>query len=312
MAVLYFGDPQGALALLERGVPVCGVVHGRRGGPGLRRLLPRLGAVPRWHRPDLEDPAVVGALGALHPTLLVAGFYPRRIPASVLALAPGVNVHPSDLPRWRGPDPTHWTIRAGDTRTAVCVHWLTDGLDEGDVLLREPVEVEPRESAGHLAERLETLGAQRLADVAARRSRSTGGRPPERWTAWCARRRRIPARSQVSGTSCWWSSRDARSTPEPSSRSTRARRTCGKAARTCAVAWAPTASIAFSWAGRAVGVGRWLASSSDPGCVRPVSVESMGWVCLRFVSCVYHSVRSAQTNTWDSESARRSPSSKSP
>lgn len=168
MAALYFGDPQGALALLERGVPVCGVVHGRRGGPGLRRLLPRLGAVPRWHRPDLEDPAVVGALGALHPTLLVAGFYPRRIPASVLALAPGVNVHPSDLPRWRGPDPTHWTIRAGDTRTAVCVHWLTDGLDEGDVLLREPVEVEPRESAGHLAERLETLGAQRLADVAAR------------------------------------------------------------------------------------------------------------------------------------------------
>ncbi len=168
MPALYFGDPQGALALLDRGVPVCGVVHGRRGGPGWRRLLPRLAGVPRWQRPDLDDPATLAALRALQPTLLVAGFYPRRIPAAVLALAPGINVHPSDLPRWRGPDPTHWTVRAGDRQTAVCVHWLTSGLDEGDVLLRQTVEVGARESAGRLAERLEALGADRLADVATR------------------------------------------------------------------------------------------------------------------------------------------------
>ncbi len=166
--VLYFGDPRGALALLGRGLTLCGVVHGRRGGPGWRALVPRLGGVPRWTRPDLADPRVLGALAATAPTRIAAGFYPRRIPGPVLALAPGLNVHPSNLPRWRGPDPTHWTIRAGDTHTAICVHELTEGVDEGDVLVRESVGVRPRESAGALAARLEARGAELLAETVAR------------------------------------------------------------------------------------------------------------------------------------------------
>ena len=167
-SVLYFGDPQGALALLERGVHLAGVVHGRRGGPGARRLAPLLAGTPRWRSPDLRDAEVCRELAAVTPSLLVAGFYPRQISAQVLDLARGINVHPSDLPRWRGPDPTHWAIRSGDTTTAICVHLLTEGLDEGDVLLREVVSIGSRESAGHLAARLEARGAQLLADVAVR------------------------------------------------------------------------------------------------------------------------------------------------
>lgn len=168
MSVLYFGDPRGALALLDRGITPVGVVHGRTGGPGWLKLLARLGDVPRWTRPTLTDPAVVAALAALKPTLIVGSFYPRRIPPAVLALAPGINVHPSDLPRWRGPDPCGWAIRAGDAETAICVHWLTEGLDEGDILLREAVAIGPRETGGQLADRLEARGAALNADVAAR------------------------------------------------------------------------------------------------------------------------------------------------
>lgn len=166
--VLYFGDPQGGLALLARGIRPVGVVHGRTGGPGWLRFVPQVRDLPRFMKPDLHDAEVLGTLAALAPTLIVAGFYPRRIPPAVLALAPGINVHPSDLPRWRGPDPTHWTIRVGDPTTALCVHRLTDGLDEGDLLFREVVDVQPRETAGHLAERLESRGAEVLADVAVR------------------------------------------------------------------------------------------------------------------------------------------------
>lgn len=169
MSVLYFGDPRGAIALLDRGVALAGVVHGRRGGPGWIRLLRRLGDdVPRQTLPDLRDPAVVAGLAARAPKLIVGCFYPRRIPPAVLALAPGINVHPSDLPRWRGPDPCAWAIREGDAHTALCVHWLTEGLDEGDVLLRERIEIGPRETGGALAERLEARGASLIANVAAR------------------------------------------------------------------------------------------------------------------------------------------------
>ncbi|MCB9526183.1 MAG: hypothetical protein H6702_22790 [Myxococcales bacterium] len=166
--ILYFGDPQGALALLDRGVPLVGVVHGRPGGPGWQALVPRVRHLPRWFKPDLEAPEVVAALAALKPTLLVSGFYPRRIPPPVLALAPGVNVHPSDLPRWRGPDPAWWAIREGDAHTAVCVHDLAQGLDEGAVLYREAVAIGPRESGGHLAVRMERKAAEVLGAVVAR------------------------------------------------------------------------------------------------------------------------------------------------
>lgn len=171
MKVLYFGDPRGALALLDRGITPVGLVHGRRGGPGQRTLAGRLKAIdplPRWTRPDLDDPAVVAALARLAPDLIVAAFYPRRIPKAVLDLAPGINVHPSDLPRWRGPDPCTWAIRSGDAATALCVHRLTEGLDEGDILVREPVPIGPRATSGSLAERMEARGAALIAEVAAR------------------------------------------------------------------------------------------------------------------------------------------------
>jgi hypothetical protein len=163
--ILYFGDPAGGNALLDRGLTLVGVVHGRRGGPGIRRFMPRVKHLPRWSLPDLV--ATRDVLAALQPDLIVAAFYPQRIPAEVLSIAPGVNVHPSDLPRWRGPDPCVWAIRAGDTETAVCVHWLTSGLDEGDVLRRLPVTIGRRETGGRLAERLQALGAEAVADVAA-------------------------------------------------------------------------------------------------------------------------------------------------
>lgn len=166
--VLYFGEPRGVSHLLDRGVNVVGVVHGRPGGIGHRAMVPRVKHLPRWRKPDLANPEIVAELAALEPTLLVSCFYPRRIPAPVLALAPGVNVHPSDLPRWRGPDPAWWAIREGDPHTAVCVHDLAEGLDEGDVIFRERVAIKPRESGGALALRMEALAAERLADVVAR------------------------------------------------------------------------------------------------------------------------------------------------
>lgn len=168
--ILYFGDPAGALQLLARDLPLAGVIHGRRGGAGWSTLLPKLKALgtPRWTLPDLDDPATVAAFAALKPTLIVSAFYPRRIPKAVLDLAPGINVHPSDLPRWRGPDPTFWTLRSGDATTAVCVHQLTEGLDEGDILGRWPTPVGAKETAGGLSARLEAEGAARIAEVAAR------------------------------------------------------------------------------------------------------------------------------------------------
>lgn len=168
MSVLYFGDPEGALALLDEGITLCGIVHGRSGGRGRRRLLKRVGDLPRFNGLDLKSDAALKRLSALKPSRLVSGFYPHIIPAQILALAPGVNVHPSLLPRWRGPDPCVWAIRAGDVETGITVHVLTEALDEGPILAQRRIPIEPGESGQRLAERLEPISARYLAEIVAR------------------------------------------------------------------------------------------------------------------------------------------------
>ena len=171
MGILYFGDPQGVLQLLEDRIEIVGIVHGRIGGPSWRKLFAFMKSnnvsIPRWRRPDLNDPTIVAALSKTQPELLVSCFYPDLIPPDVLALAPGLNVHPSDLPQWRGPDPIIHTILSGQSKTAICIHELVPELDAGDIYHRVSVPVDPKSDAGALSESLEAKGADMMAKFAA-------------------------------------------------------------------------------------------------------------------------------------------------
>ncbi len=72
------------------------------------------------------------------------------------------NLHGSILPRWRGAAPIQRAVMAGDAVTGVQVMRMTEGLDEGPVLLSETVRIGPLDTAGSLAERLSQVGAQLL------------------------------------------------------------------------------------------------------------------------------------------------------
>lgn len=167
MRILYFGDPRAALALLElntEAIELCGIIHGRSGGEGAKKLgsaLKKSGAnIPRWRLPELNDLETVQSIAKTSPDLIVSVFYPRLIPKLVLELAPGINVHPSALPKWRGPDPSFWVIAQQEPETAITIHRLSDQLDEGNILYQEQVKVRPRESGGALAVRLERQAAK--------------------------------------------------------------------------------------------------------------------------------------------------------
>ncbi len=70
-----------------------------------------------------------------------------------------LNLHASLLPRWRGAAPVARAIMAGDTETGVMVMRMEAGLDTGPVAMSERVPIGADTTAGELAERLATLGA---------------------------------------------------------------------------------------------------------------------------------------------------------
>ena len=76
-----------------------------------------------------------------------------------------INLHPSDLPRWRGAAPLQRTILAGDTDTACCTMLMDAGLDTGDVLVRHRFPVPDGMSFGMLHDAMGKIGASLMVET---------------------------------------------------------------------------------------------------------------------------------------------------
>lgn len=179
MRVLFAGSPPLAVASLEsvhrrhsiiavltnpdrpagrRGAPVPTPVKARARELGLRVLQPM--------RLDADAVEEVRELGC---DLLVVVAYGRIFPREFLEVFPrgGVNLHPSLLPRHRGPSPISAAILAGDEETGVSVQRLAPRMDSGDILRVQRVPLTGRETTGFLSEALGRLGAELLAEALA-------------------------------------------------------------------------------------------------------------------------------------------------
>lgn len=89
-----------------------------------------------------------------------------------------LNLHGSLLPRWRGAAPIQRAIMAGDAQTGVQIMQMSEGLDEGPVLLSETVAISPRDTAASLSERMAHIGAGLWPRALAALERG-GGQPVE-------------------------------------------------------------------------------------------------------------------------------------
>ena len=103
----------------------------------------------------------------LAPDLVCVVSYGVILPKSFLKIpALGcINVHPSMLPKYRGPAPIQWAILNGDNETGVSIMYLDAGMDSGDIILQEKVEIGEDETTGELWNRLSGIGARLLTKV---------------------------------------------------------------------------------------------------------------------------------------------------
>jgi len=88
---------------------------------------------------------------ALEPDLVISATFPRRIPPEVTSIPRygALNVHPSLLPRWRGPNPQR-AIYEGDDVIGVTLHRMDPEFDAGPILGRRAMERPPDMTAQDL------------------------------------------------------------------------------------------------------------------------------------------------------------------
>ena len=102
------------------------------------------------------------------PDILVVASYGRIIPKDILDFFERkrrLNVHPSLLPRWRGPAPIHWAILSGDRETGITICTVDEKVDSGDILAQKIVELSQKETYPELEEKLARLGGDLLLEV---------------------------------------------------------------------------------------------------------------------------------------------------
>src|SRR5438132_8817992 len=128
-------------------------------------------AQPRSLRLDGRFPddaqAARRALLDARPDVLVVAAYGLILPPWVLELPQhgAINIHGSLLPRWRGAAPIHRAIEAGDTRTGITIMQMDAGLDTGDMLLAQAVDILPDDTTATLHDRLAALGARLVVEA---------------------------------------------------------------------------------------------------------------------------------------------------
>jgi methionyl-tRNA formyltransferase len=105
--------------------------------------------------------SVIDALEDLNADVACVVAYGQILPQRALdAPKDGcLNLHGSLLPRWRGAAPVQRAIMAGDAQTGVQIMQMAKGLDTGDVLLSETVDILPTDTAGSLSDRMAQVGA---------------------------------------------------------------------------------------------------------------------------------------------------------
>lgn len=107
------------------------------------------------------------AFSALDLDIAIVVAYGLLLPKPILD-APKygcLNIHPSLLPRWRGAAPLQRTIEAGDAKTSVQIMAMDEGLDTGDIYMREDFDIGPNETYGSLSIKCANIGAKLLLET---------------------------------------------------------------------------------------------------------------------------------------------------
>ena len=179
-----FAEPTFEALLSEFGADVVGLVtqperdagnkrgSTRQTGQGMSAIAQRRDVAVAQPE-SVNTPEGLEQLRQMRPDLLVVAAYGQILSKDVLSIPTRgtINVHASLLPKYRGAAPVAYAILNGENQTGVTIIKVTPGLDSGDMIVREAIDILPHDTTGSLEARLAQLGAK-LAVTAVRKYQS--------------------------------------------------------------------------------------------------------------------------------------------
>ncbi len=179
MRLVFMGTPVFVIPVLDAlfqdsNIEITGVYTppDRRQGRGRSSQMPPVKAyavehgLPVFQPVSLRRKEVQQELASLKAEVIVVAAYGKILPSAVLNMPPSgcLNLHPSRLPKYRGPSPVITTILEGDETTGVTLMLLDESMDTGPIIAQRDQAVSPEDTAETLTAALFKLGASLLSE----------------------------------------------------------------------------------------------------------------------------------------------------
>lgn len=179
MNIVFFGTSEFAMPVLHRLIEsnhkVLAVVtqpdrqKGRRLklSPPPTKVLAKAKNIPVFQPDDASNKDSISCLKKFDADLFVVVAFGQILKKEVLELPKiySVNIHGSLLPRYRGAAPTNWAIINDDKVSGVTVIKMNEKMDEGDIILKKEITIDPDDTNITLSEKLSDLGADALMET---------------------------------------------------------------------------------------------------------------------------------------------------
>ncbi len=175
--IVFMGTPDFAKESLEEiynaGHNILAVVTNpdRPKGRGMKLILSPVKDFALEHNISIYQPErikenfeFINEIKELKPDLICVVAYGKILPKEILEIPPYgcINLHGSLLPKYRGAAPIQWAVINGDKTTGVTTIYMNEGMDSGDIILKEEVQILENETTGELWNRMSKIGAQLL------------------------------------------------------------------------------------------------------------------------------------------------------
>lgn len=192
MRVVFMGTPEFAVPTLEALLEVHEVVGvftqpDKPKGRGKAMAFPPVKEkalehnIPVYQPVKIREEAVVEEIRRMEPEAIVVVAFGQILPESILNIPKYgcINVHASLLPKYRGAAPMQWSIIDGEKETGVTTMYMAKGLDTGDMILKEVVEMDPKETGETLHDKLSVLGGPLILETLRQLEAGTAPRTPQ-------------------------------------------------------------------------------------------------------------------------------------
>src|SRR3990172_2141521 len=179
MKIIFMGTPEFAVpslrALIESGEDIVAVVtqpdkpkgRGLEVAPPPTKVLAEKHGIPVLQPAKIKTEEFFNELKKFSADLICVTAYGKILPKNILDLPPHgcINVHASLLPKYRGAAPINWAIIRGEKVTGITTMKMDEGMDTGDMLLKEEVPIDDEDTGDTLSEKLSEIGARLLIET---------------------------------------------------------------------------------------------------------------------------------------------------